>query len=300
MPWPIGTFPIVEPDHLSGGSTKPALSPGNPTPVARPKPKRAIQRESAILAELLGERDRADVRRVREDLRHAHRLGAALFCVVDDAVGDGDRSGSTKLVCGVTSRSESVPATVTSLKVEPGLVDVGRHAVARDPRRGRAEGVCVVTPARRPSRAPRRVRGSSTTAVAPFACHVDTVCRRTASAFAWIVWSIVRYASRPSRSGRRSRTSITLPSASITRVSPPDVPESLLVEPQLETGEAAVVDSRVAEDVRGHRALRVEAPLLRIEAEPVELAASRAAPPWRGRPSWRRRRSGWSRFVSWL
>ena len=33
-----------------------------------------------------------------------------------------------------------------------------------------------------------------------------------------------------------------------------------------------VVDSRVAEDVCGHRALRVEAPLLRIEAEPFEVA----------------------------
>jgi len=28
MPWPIGTLPIVEPDHLSSGSTCPGLSPG--------------------------------------------------------------------------------------------------------------------------------------------------------------------------------------------------------------------------------------------------------------------------------
>src|SRR5438046_6786969 len=40
---------IVDPDHWSGGSTKPALSPGKPTPVARPKPKRLIQRDSRSL-----------------------------------------------------------------------------------------------------------------------------------------------------------------------------------------------------------------------------------------------------------
>ena len=34
MPWPIGTFPIVEPDHLSTGRTIPALSPGKSMPVA--------------------------------------------------------------------------------------------------------------------------------------------------------------------------------------------------------------------------------------------------------------------------
>ena len=28
MPCPIGTVPIVEPDHLSSGSTRPELSPG--------------------------------------------------------------------------------------------------------------------------------------------------------------------------------------------------------------------------------------------------------------------------------
>ena len=28
MPWPIGTLPIVDPDHRSSGSTIPALSPG--------------------------------------------------------------------------------------------------------------------------------------------------------------------------------------------------------------------------------------------------------------------------------
>src|SRR5919205_2859140 len=40
IPWPIGTFPIVEPDQYEGRI--PALSPGKSTPVGRPKPKRAI------------------------------------------------------------------------------------------------------------------------------------------------------------------------------------------------------------------------------------------------------------------
>ena len=43
-PWPIGTFPIVEPDHSSGCRTKPGLSPGKAMPVVEPKPKRRIQR----------------------------------------------------------------------------------------------------------------------------------------------------------------------------------------------------------------------------------------------------------------
>src|SRR5881394_2061832 len=79
MPCPIGTLPIVEPDHLSGGSTIPGLSPGKSMPVTRPKPKREIQEESRVL-------DRTDVRRVREDLRDGVVDGAALLRVVDDAV----------------------------------------------------------------------------------------------------------------------------------------------------------------------------------------------------------------------
>ena len=53
MPWPIGTLPIVEPDHLSGGSTMPGLSPGKSMPVARPKPKREIHADSRVPAEHL-------------------------------------------------------------------------------------------------------------------------------------------------------------------------------------------------------------------------------------------------------
>ncbi len=38
-PCPIGRLPNVEPDHDSRGGTRPALSPGSPTPVLVPEPE---------------------------------------------------------------------------------------------------------------------------------------------------------------------------------------------------------------------------------------------------------------------
>src|SRR5207244_869482 len=52
---------------------------------------------------------------------------------------------------------------------------------------------------------------------------------------------------------------------------PPWAPGELAVERELEPGEAAVVDARIAEHLRCERALRVEAPLLRIEPEPGQV-----------------------------
>ena len=46
-----------------------------------------------------------------------------------------------------------------------------------------------------------------------------------------------------------------------------------MVERELEPGEAAIVDARVAEHLRRERALRVEAALLRIEAEAGQVLA---------------------------
>ena len=120
MPWPIGTFPIVEPDHWSGGSTKPALSPGKPTPVARPKPKRLIQRDSrslpsfsaSVIAPTFDECERIFATLIVSVPRSSASWMTRSATAIDP--------GSTKLVCGVTSPSESVPATVTSLNVEPG------------------------------------------------------------------------------------------------------------------------------------------------------------------------------------
>ena len=70
--------------------------------------------------------------------------------------------------------------------------------------------------------------GSSTIAVALFAPHWRTVWRRISSAFAWIVWSIVRKTLCPSRSGVWLTTSIARPNGSLTIVSLPGVPESFL------------------------------------------------------------------------
>ena len=65
----------------------------------------------------------------------------------------------------------------------------------------------------------------------------------------------------------------------------------LAVERELEPGEAAVVDARVAEHLRGERELRVEAPLLAVGVDPrqsLAAGASRRAP---DPPCARRRRS---------
>ena len=42
MPWPIGTVPMVDPDHWSSGSANPDDSPGKSMPVLFPNPKRSI------------------------------------------------------------------------------------------------------------------------------------------------------------------------------------------------------------------------------------------------------------------
>ena len=120
IPCPIGMFPIDEPDHLSSGSTMPALSPGKSIPVRCPKPKREIQRTSRcrvnrsarVIAPTLDERER-----ISETVIVSVPRGSASWIL---------RSatwisyGSVNRVVGVTSPSDRAPATVTSLKVEPG------------------------------------------------------------------------------------------------------------------------------------------------------------------------------------
>ena len=197
MPCPIGTLPIVEPDHLSGCSTKPGLSPGKSTPVVRAEPEAARSSGRGGRSELLGQRDRADVRRLREDLRDAHRLGAALLGVVDHAVGDVDRVRERELRLRRDEPVRERAGDRHELERRAGLVHVGHGAVARDVAATSTRTRSRRSRARPPSRAPSPVRGSSTTAVAPFACHFETVSRSTASAFAWIVWSIVRTTSSP-------------------------------------------------------------------------------------------------------
>src|SRR3954469_18888024 len=83
MPWPIGTLPIVEPDHCSSGSTMPPDSPRKPIPRGFGEAEGGDPGVEAGRAEPLRERDRADVGRVLEDLRDAQGLRPALLGVVD-------------------------------------------------------------------------------------------------------------------------------------------------------------------------------------------------------------------------
>src|SRR5205809_4639966 len=94
--------------------------------------------------------------------------------------------GNVKRVDGETSRSERAPATVISLKVEP-----GSYVSVTVRLRWRSLGTLGKRFASYPGWtaiariAP--VRGSRTIALALFALHLRTVSRRTSSAFAWIV-----------------------------------------------------------------------------------------------------------------
>ena len=119
---------------------------------------------------------------------------------------------------------------------------------------------------------------SITIAVAPFAPHSCIACASSCSAFAWSWWSSVRITFCPARSARE-RTTSTGAAFGVTHHDLESRPAGEpLVERALETFEASVVRPRVSDDVRGHRALWVRAPLLGVEAdareaEPLERAA---------------------------
>ena len=146
----------------------PALSPGKSIPVGCPKPKRAIQRPSrcgpsssaSVIVPTFDECERIWATRHRLGRRAARRRGStrsATWIVVRQR--ERRRSASTR-------PSESAPATVTSLNVEPGSY-VSVTARLRCSRAGTVgEVVRVEARARPPSRGRRPSRGSSTTAVA--------------------------------------------------------------------------------------------------------------------------------------
>ena len=71
----------------------------------------------------------------------------------------------------------------------------------------------------------------------------------------------------PSRSVCELTVSIALADGVLDDRLAPGPARELLVERELEPREAVVVDARVAEHLRRDRALRIEAPLLRVEAE---------------------------------
>ena len=113
-------FPIVEPDQSAGRSTEPALSPGKPTLVTLPNPKRRIHEYSRSLPSFSASVIAPtfdDCARMRATLIvSVPRFSASLIVRSATLI----EYGSTNDVCGETSLSESAPATVTSLNVEPG------------------------------------------------------------------------------------------------------------------------------------------------------------------------------------
>ena len=110
-------------------------------------------------AELLRERDGADVRRLREDPRDAHRLGAAHLGVVDHAVGDVDRVRKHERRARRDDAIREHAGDRDELERRARLVHVGDGAVSRDGRRRRAEAGSRRTRERSPSRARRRCAG---------------------------------------------------------------------------------------------------------------------------------------------
>ena len=92
MPCPIGTLPIVEPDHRSTGRSMPGVSwVVDARRLA--EPEALDPAAEALRPEQLRQRDRTHVRRSREDLRDGHRFGSPRLRVVHETVGDVDPVG---------------------------------------------------------------------------------------------------------------------------------------------------------------------------------------------------------------
>ena len=131
IPCPIGTLPIVEPDHWSSGSTKPGLSPGKSMPVVLaeaeavdPLASRSPPSFSAsVIAPTLDECERICATVIVSVPR-----GSASWMI---AVGDRDAVRQRELACRAsTSPSESAAGDRDELERRPRLVRVGDGAVA--------------------------------------------------------------------------------------------------------------------------------------------------------------------------
>ena len=120
MPWPMGTLPIVEPDHSSGRRVIPRDSPGKSIPVLRPNPNRSIHSVSparcncsaSVTTPTLDDRDR-----ICETVIVCVPRGTASW-MTRSAIGSS--YGSRNFVVGETMPDSSTPPTVTTLKVDPG------------------------------------------------------------------------------------------------------------------------------------------------------------------------------------
>jgi len=119
-PWPIGMFPIDEPEYCSGRSTMPLASPGTSTFVPVPKPNRRTQlsnRFAPSFRPIFTEPTLEDWARmsatviVRYPCAWASSISRSATLIM---------GGTGSCVCGRISRSSSAPATVNGLNVEPG------------------------------------------------------------------------------------------------------------------------------------------------------------------------------------
>ena len=89
-------------------------------PVCAPKPKRSTQDASRPGPSRLGDRDRADVRRLLDDLLDGQPLRPADVRLVDHAIGDLDRRCEAERRARGDVFSCKPAAIVTSLNVDPG------------------------------------------------------------------------------------------------------------------------------------------------------------------------------------
>ena len=163
-----------------------------------PKPKRRRYCVEPLLAELLGQHDRADVRRRRQDVGRRPLARRVRVVVGEHVVGDLEVVGHRRAPVSATTRPSSrAPARVITLLTEPGSnTAVSGQVVAASAR-----------PARRPSgtvdgwpwRGSRRCAGPSTIDVPPWAPIRSIWSARARSASYCSARSMVSTRSSPAR-----------------------------------------------------------------------------------------------------
>ena len=90
-----------------------------------PEPEAGQRVVHALLADTLGDLDRAHVRGLRQDLRHGHRLGRVLLVVAEDLVVDLEAGGHLEGGLGVDLAGLDRGSNRDQLEHGAGLVGVG-------------------------------------------------------------------------------------------------------------------------------------------------------------------------------
>ena len=211
-----------------------------------------------------------------------------------DAVGDLDRVRQRERRVRRDEALRERAGDRDELERRARLVGVGDGAVALQRPSGRVRRVVrVVARAPAPSRAPRPSSGRARSPSRPSRPSRDTVLRSTCLGL-----RLDRVVDRREDVGalllgrRADHVDRLAAAVAHDRLLARAGPTSLRSYCDLEPAEALVVDARVADHLRADAALRVRAPLLRIEAEAGEAASSGASAPWPGRRTAARRRTG--------